>query len=123
MATLVTTLSAMITGTLLGEESAQDVAGYFAGTSFYGSGGVLIPGCEIWQDVSATSNPHNPEEVVITARIVAHYKVPTNNGNGYAGELITPEFVHDYILGAGDCLIGSGDIFSPDSVLVVVTTD
>lgn len=123
MATLVTTLSAMITGKLLGEESAQDIADYFAGSNVHESGRVLIPGCEIWQDVSATSNPHNPQELVITARIVAHYKVPTNNGDGYAGELITPKFVHDYIVGAGDCLIGSGDIFSPDNVLVAVTTD
>lgn len=115
---LTKSLSVVITGELLGEESAQEVAEYFAGTSQCGSGGVLIPGCEVWQNVSATSSPNNPQECVITAQILAYDEVPADNTNGYAGDLVTPEFVESYILGAENYLLGQGDIFWPDSVLV-----
>lgn len=115
MSTLPTTLSVLITGTLLGEDSAQDIADYFAGTSYCGSGGVLVPGCEIWQNVSASSSPRDPQQLTITAQILAEHTVTRGD---YVGQLVTPEFVTEYITGAGDYLLGQGDLFSPDAVTV-----
>lgn len=109
--------SVLITGTLLGAVAAEDLAEEISGTTHCGSHGVLVPGVQVWQDVTVTpSASGDPDAVTVTAELLGTDTVPMGE---YAGQEVTEEFVTEYLMGAGDFLLGAGDTFSPDSVTVV----
>lgn len=107
--------SVLVTGTLLGA-AAGDLAEEISGTTHCGSHGVLVPGVQVWQDVTVTPSASDPDEVTITAELLGTDTVPSGE---YAGQEVTEEFVTEYMMGAGDYLLGAGDTFSPESVTVV----
>lgn len=107
--------SALITGTMLGSDSVvpANLAEEFSGTSDVHSWGVLVPGVLVWQNVTVTEG--TPGEVTVAAELLATDHV---TGGDYKGDEVTELHISSYILGAGDYLIGAGDVFSPNTAVV-----
>lgn len=108
--------SVVMTGDLLGDTTAQELADHIAGTSACESWGVLVPGCPVVQNVTATQG--EDDEVTVTAEFLAHDEVI---GGDYKGDEVTEEFVTSYILGAGEYLVSGGDMFAPHRAQVLRT--
>lgn len=105
--------SALITGDLMGEMTAADLAEGIAETTHCGSWGVLVPGVLVWQNVTVT--PGDDDEVTIVAELLATDHV---TGGDYRGDEVTESHIAEYISGAEAYWYGHGDEFFPMSVTI-----
>ena len=93
--------------TLTGEVLSEDETPLALAEYVNEAGGVMIPGC-LLSDAKVPSH-WDGENVTITADVTASEVVQEGD---YKGDTVTAEWIRSYALGAGDYLIGSGEVFS-----------